>query len=61
VIGDASDIKVRLECVALHADIWMRESLPLNGVREVRGTRLVVQSLCGLGVGGSWFIVGRID
>jgi hypothetical protein len=27
----------------------------------MRGTRLVVQSLCGLGVGGSWFIVGRID
>jgi hypothetical protein len=37
VIGDASDIKVRLECVALHADIWMRESLPLNGVREAAG------------------------
>jgi uncharacterized membrane protein len=41
--------------------VGFEEHLELNavGVLEgLRGTRLVVQSLCGFGIGGSWFTIG---
>lgn len=37
VIGDASAIKVRIDCAELHAETWTREFVPLDGVRKAAG------------------------